>query len=144
MGVNCRDLIGGETVFPRAGDLRVLELGDAGGIRPRLNGLVLEGRKRATLGLLEEYAEEGEQVEHVGERLVLVDDDGRPIGTVEITDVTHSTFGEVDWAFVQAEDEGDESLEQWREGHQRYWARMGRTVGLDTPVVQLRLRLVDD
>ena len=129
-------------MFPRHEGLRVLELGDAGGIRSRLNGLVLAGLKTATLGLLDEYAVEGEQVEHVGERLVLVDDDGRPVGTVEITDVRHSTFGEVDWAFVQAENEGDESVEEWRAGHIAYWRSVGSEVDLGTKVVQLRLRLV--
>ena len=130
-------------MFPRANGLRVLELGDAGGIRGRLNDLVLRGLKTATLGLLEEYAEEGEQLEHVGERLVLVDDEGEPIGVVEITDVKPTTFGEVAWEFVAAENEGDESLEQWRAGHVAYWARMGRQVDADTQVVELRLRLVD-
>nr|WP_269204483.1 ASCH domain-containing protein [Motilibacter deserti] len=107
-----------------------------------MNGLVLAGQKTATLGLLDEYAEEGEEVEHVGEQMVLVDDEGLPIGTVEITDVRHSTFGEVGWDFVQAENEGDESVEEWRAGHIAYWARIGRQVDLGTKVVQLRLRLV--
>src|SRR4051794_4288288 len=130
-------------MFPRVDGLRALELGDAGGIRGTLNALVLQGRKTATLGLLEEYAEEGEQLEHVGERLVLVDDDGRRIGLVEITDVRPTTFGDVPWEFVAAEGEGDESLEEWREGHLRFWARMGRQVDFDTQVVELRLRPLD-
>nr|WP_269205122.1 ASCH domain-containing protein [Motilibacter aurantiacus] len=105
--------------------------------------MVLEGHKTATLGLLAEYAEEGEQVEHVGERLVLVDDEGHPVGTVEITDVRHNTFGDVDWAFVQAENEGDASVEEWRAGHLAYWRTIGREVALDTEVVELRLRLLE-
>jgi uncharacterized protein YhfF len=51
--------------------LRALELGTPGDLRAELNGLVLDGRKRATAGLLAEYAEEQEELEHVGERLAL-------------------------------------------------------------------------
>ncbi len=77
--------------------MRSLELGSPGEMRSRLNGLVVEGRKRATAGLVEEYEQEGEAFEHVGERLVLLHDDGTPAGTVEVTSVERTTFGEVPW-----------------------------------------------
>lgn len=41
---------------------------------------MLNGTKRATAGLLSEYIAEHEPWEHVGERLVLVDDDATPLG----------------------------------------------------------------
>jgi len=40
--------------------MRALELGTPGEMRTWLNGLVIDGRKRATAGLLSEYVEEQE------------------------------------------------------------------------------------
>lgn len=131
-------------MWPRVAGLRSIELGAPGELRAWLNGLVLEGRKRATAGLLvEEYEKEGEQLEHVGELLAVLDDDGRQVATVEITQVDVLAFGQVPWEFAAAEDEGDESIEEWRDGHRRYWAADGITVEDDTEVVCLRFRLVD-
>ncbi|MFJ1705946.1 hypothetical protein [Kitasatospora sp. NPDC088346] len=48
-----------------------MELGTPGGMRAELNALVLSGEKTATTGLLADYAEEGEELEHLGERLAL-------------------------------------------------------------------------
>ncbi len=118
--------------------LRALELGTPGDLRARLNGLVLEGRKRATAGLLSEYAEEQEELEHVGERLALLDDTGARIATVEVTGVERTRFADVPWEFAAAEGEGDRDLEEWRDGHRRYWAAQDRQVDDDTEVVLIR------
>ncbi|MDN4173171.1 ASCH domain-containing protein [Nocardioides sp. SOB77] len=127
--------------WPRVGRLRALELGTPGGLREELNGLVLAGEKQATAGLLAEYDDEDEELEHVGERLALVDDDGRHVATVEVTAVDVVAFGDVPWSFAQAEGEGDADLADWREGHRRYWARLGTPVTDETSVVCLRFRL---
>jgi uncharacterized protein YhfF len=124
-------------VWPRLDGLRALELGVPGGSREALNGLVLSGRKRATAGLLQEYEQEGEVLEHVGERLALVGDDGRALTVVEITDVQVRRFADVPWEFAAAEGEGDEDLAQWRAGHRRFWAAQGTPVDADTAVVCL-------
>jgi uncharacterized protein YhfF len=121
--------------------LRALELGTPGSSRDKLNGLVLSGRKRATAGLLQEYEQEGEVLEHVGERLALLDDDGRALTVVEITDVQVRRFADVPWEFAAAEGEGDEDLDQWRAGHRRYWAAQGTPVDDSTQVVCLRFVL---
>ena len=131
-------------MWPRVDGLRALELGTPGELRARLNGLVLEGRKRATAGLLAEYAEEREELEHVGERLALLDDDGARVATVEVTDVERTRFADVTWDFAAAEGEGDRDLEEWRAGHRRFWAGEGTPVTDDTAVVLLRFSLVDD
>lgn len=130
--------------WPRVDGMRSLELGSPGEMRARLNGLVLAGEKRATAGLVAEYEQEGEVLEHVGERLVLLDDDGAAVGVVEVTAVEVTTFGEVPWEFAQAEGEGHRDLEHWREGHRRFWAGEGMEVLDDTPVVMIRLALVED
>ena len=128
--------------FPRSNGLRSLELGSPGEMRDRLNALVLEGRKRATAGVLAEYEEEGEAVEHVGERLALLDSDGQQIATVEVTSVEIAAFSDVPWEFAAAEGEGHRDLDHWRAGHQRFWAADGMPVGDQTPIVMLRLRVV--
>ncbi|NHC24675.1 ASCH domain-containing protein [Nocardioides sp. IC4_145] len=122
--------------------MRALELGTPGGLREELNRLVLAGEKQATAGLRAEYDEEGEELEHVGERLALLDDDGGQVGTVEVTAVGTVAFAEVPWEFAHAEGEGDADLEEWRAGHRRYWERLGTPVTDETPIVCLRFRLV--
>ena len=110
-------------------------------MRDRLNGLVLAGRKTATAGLRAEYEEEGELLEHVGERLALLDDAGRRVAVVEVTEVAVLPFGQVPWEFACAEGEGDADLEEWRAGHRRYWEAAGTPVEDATPVVCLRFVL---
>jgi uncharacterized protein YhfF len=124
------------------GELRLLEIGTPGEMRQRLNGLILAGRKRATAGLLLDYLRENEELEFVGERLALVDDDQRRIATVEVVRVDTVPFGEVSWKFAQTEGEGDESLDEWREGHRRFWTSFGEVVDDATPVVLLWFELV--
>ena len=129
-------------MWPRIGDLRTLALGTPGELRTHLNTLVLNGVKTATAGLLDEYASDGEELEHVGERLALVNDHDALLGVVEVTDVQTCRFAEVPWDFARAEGEGDRSIEEWRAGHAAYWARIGTPVTDDTQIVCIRFRLV--
>jgi len=129
-------------VWPRVDGLRALELGTPGALRAELNALVLAGRKTATAGLLSEYDQEGEELEHVGERLALLDDEQTPVAAVGVTAVDVLRFADVPWQFAAAEGEGDADLDAWRDGHRRYWAVAGTPVEDETPVVCLRFRLV--
>ncbi|MEU7715237.1 ASCH domain-containing protein [Micromonospora chalcea] len=129
-------------MWPRIGGLRALALGTPGELRTRLNTLVLSGVKTATAGLVQEYDDENEELEYVGERLVLVDDNDAFVGVVEVTGVEVVRFADVPWDFARAEGEGDRSIEEWREGHGAYWARQGTPVTDDTRIVCLRFRLV--
>jgi uncharacterized protein YhfF len=128
-------------MWPRIGGLRTLALGTPGEMRANLNTLVLAGVKTATAGLTTEYADENEELEHVGERLVLVDDHDVLVGVVEVTGVEVVRFADVSWDFARSEGEGDRSLEEWREGHRRYWAREGSPVDDNSQVVCIRFRL---
>jgi uncharacterized protein YhfF len=127
--------------WPRVGGLRALELGTPGALRDELNRLVLAGRKRATAGLVSEYAQDGEPIEHVGECIALLDNDGRQVATIEVAEVEVIPFIDIPWSFAEAEAEGDADLEEWRAGHRRYRERTGSTVTTETPVVCLRFRL---
>jgi uncharacterized protein YhfF len=128
--------------WPRIDGLRVMEIGTPGEQRSRLNGLILAGRKKATAGLLSEYATEGEEIEQVGERLPLVDDDGKPVALLEITGVQIHRFADVPWEFAASEGEGDTSIEEWRDGHRRFFERVGTPVDDDSQIVCISFELV--
>jgi uncharacterized protein YhfF len=121
--------------FPVVDGLRTLEIGSPGVMRQRLNQLILDGHKRATAGLLVDYVRENEELESVGDLLALVDDESHRVSTVVVVEVATIPFIEVPWRFAQAEGEGDESLEEWREGHRRFWTDYGETIDDHTPVV---------
>ena len=113
-------------------------------MRLRLNGLILDGHKRATAGLVLEYVREDEELETVGELLALLDDDSQRIATVVVTEISTVPFIEVPWKFAQAEGEGDESLEEWREGHRRFWSAEGDEIDDQTPVILIWFDLLED
>ena len=128
--------------FPVVDGLRAIELGTPGEMRRRLVDLVVNGNKRATAGLLSEYEAENEPLEHVGERLVIIDDDGRRVATVRVTGVDVSRFADVPDRFALAEAEGDLSAEDFRASHTKYWSSVGTPVTDDTLVVQLYFELL--
>jgi uncharacterized protein YhfF len=113
-------------------------------MRDRLNTRVLEGKKVATGGLLQQdYLDEEEPIESVGERQALIDDDGNTIAVVEITRVETYRFADVPWEFAYAEGEDFQSIEHWREGHASYYAAQGIEVDDNTLFVCNWFRLVD-
>jgi uncharacterized protein YhfF len=118
-----------------------MELGTPGPMRQHLNALVLSGLKRATAGTSDDY--DDEPYEFVGEQLTLVDDTFGSVGVIEVTLVEHTTFAQVPWAFVEAENEGDTSLDEWREGHRRFWQSEGVEVSDDLPVCLIYFTLLD-
>lgn len=129
--------------WPRIGGLRVMEIGTPGEMRQWLNGLILEGRKKATAGLLSDYAAEGEELESVGERMPLVDDEGKPVAMLVITKVETHRFIDVPWSFAASEGEGDESIEEWRDGHRRYFEGVGTPVDDDSLITCISFELED-
>lgn len=126
--------------FPVVNGLRTLELGTPGEMRAWLNGLVLAGLKRATAGTVDDYVDNAH--EHVGEHLALVDDELHQVGEVVVTATEQTTFAKVPWSFVQAENEGDDSVEQWRVGHRRFWTGAGVEVTDELPVWLIYFDLV--
>ncbi|MGZ0153619.1 ASCH domain-containing protein [Kribbella sp. WER1] len=65
-----------------------------GALRDRLVAAILDGTKTSTTGLVVDYEHEGEALPVVGERSVVVDSDGRPVGVIEVTGVraNHEMF----------------------------------------------------
>ena len=84
--------------------MRTIEFGTPGASREKLVNLILHGQKRATAGLLVgDYESEGEPIEHVGELLAIVDNDGKHVGTMKVTRVEVLRFANVPDEFALAE-----------------------------------------
>lgn len=128
-----------------------MEFAFPGSLRDQLVAAVLSGAKTTTTGLVLGYEVEGEPLPEVGDRLVVVDSRDRPVATIELTDVRVVRLADVDLRHVIDEGEGDESVAQWRAGHEALWhseevrAELGDpgfTVDDDTRILAQRFRLV--
>lgn len=130
-------------MFPRVNGLRSIEFGTPGASRENLVNLVLHGNKRATACPRHDYDREGEPVEHVGERLAMVDNDGRHVGTLLVTRTEIVRFCDVPDEFALAEAEGDLNAADFRASHLEYWTRVGEHVDDDTLVVLVYFDLAE-
>lgn len=131
--------------FPIVKGMRSIEFGSPGSSREGLNALVLDAAKRATAGLFEfDYQAHGEPLEHVGERLAMLDSDGRHVATLLITRAEVLRFADVPDEFAIAEGEGDLNADQFRAGYLKDWTDMGYVVTDDTPVTNVYFDLIED
>ena len=122
--------------FLRVNGLRSIEFGTPGPMRNRLNDLIINGNKRATAGLFkEDYIDEGEEIEFVGERLAILDNDQKKIGVIKVTRVEVLEFKDVPTEFALAEAEGDLSGDDFRQSHSKFWNSVGIEVKPETKVV---------
>ena len=133
-------------------ELPTAEFGFPGPLRDRLVAAILSGVKTSTTGLLEEYRREGEPVEEVGVREVVLDSDGRGVAVIETTEVEVKRLGDVDLPFAIDEGEGFETVAQWRDAHVAFFTSDEMTAVLgpppvaiddDTLVVCTRFRVVE-
>ena len=124
--------------FLRVNGLRSVEFGTPGPMRNRLNDLIINGNKRATAGLLkEDYIDEGEEIEYVGERLAILDNDQKQIGVIKVTRVEVLEFKDVPTEFALAEAEGDLSGDDFRRSHSKFRNSVGIDVKPETKVVTI-------
>ena len=122
--------------FLRVNGLRSIEFGTPGQMRDRLNNLIINGNKRATAGLLkEDYLDEGEEIEFVGEKLAILDNQQQSVGIVKATRVEVLDFKDVPTEFALAEAEGDLSGDDFRQSHLKFWNSVGIEVLPDTKIV---------
>ena len=130
-------------MFQRINGMRTIEFGTPGPSREKLVNLILHGKKRATAGLLtSDYEAEGEPIEHVGELLAIVDNDGTHVGTMQVTRCEVLRFVDVPDEFALAEAEGDLNAADFRASHLAYWTRVGETVTDDTLIVTVYFDLM--
>jgi uncharacterized protein YhfF len=134
-------------------DLPRMEFAFPGPLRDQLVAAVLSGAKTTTTGLVLGYEVDDEPLPEVGDRLAVVDSAGLPVAMIELTDVRVVRLADVDLRHVLDEGEGDESVAQWRAGHEAFWhseevrAELGDpgfTVDDDTRVLTQRFRLVPE
>ena len=125
--------------------MRTIEFGTPGPSREKLVNLILHGQKRATAGLLiGDYEAEGEPIEHVGELLAIVNNDGKHVGTMKVTRAEVLRFADVPDEFALAEAEGDMNSADFRASHLAYWTRVGETVTDNTLIVTVYFDLMTE
>ena len=129
-------------MFPVVDDLRSIEFGTPGKSRENLVNFIINGNKRATAGLADDYEKEGEEVEFVGECLSMVNTDGNHVATLQVTRVDVTRFADVPDEFALAEAEGDLNAADFRASHMKYWTKVGETVTDDTMINQIYFTLL--
>lgn len=124
-----------------------------GPLRDQLVAAILGGAKTSTTGLVVDYEHEGEALPEVGERVVVIDSDERPVAVIETTEVRVVPLSAVDLEHVIDEGEGDRSIAEWRANHESFWHGEEMRAALDDPeftvddatlAVLQRFRLVAD
>ena len=111
----------------------------------RLLELVLSGAKTATASSLWDYEVDQEALPAAGDFSIVLDGRGAPRAVVQTLSVEVVPFDEVTERHARAEGEGDLSLREWREAHERFWrAHSLSPRGFDArmPVVCETFRLV--
>lgn len=105
-------------------------------LRRQLVEAVLSGAKTATAGL----AESSEPADQPGRRYKLLGLDDEPVGIVEVTEARVVPAAEIDEQFARDEGEGFESVQEWRQAHERFF---GLPIEPDTMIEATRFRLVE-
>ena len=129
-------------MFKVIDNLRSIEFGTPGESRARLIDFIVNGNKRATAGLLDDYAKESEPIESVGECLAMLDNSDQHVATLRVTRVEVSRFIDVPDEFALAEAEGDLNAADFRASHSEYWSRIGETITDETQIVQVYFELL--
>ncbi|MGB3556463.1 MAG: GNAT family N-acetyltransferase [Jannaschia sp.] len=113
-----------------AGGHQVVAFGDTPTMMDELVKLALEGTKRATAGLLRDFAG-GEPMPFVGGHVVLVDGRGAPCAVWRTGEVRIGPLVDVDEAFAWDEGEGERTRDDWLAMHRRYFSRVAARDGFD-------------
>jgi uncharacterized protein YhfF len=116
--------------------------GDSPAMADVLLGLVVAGAKTATSGARRDFGPGKEALPEVGRRDVVLDGQGRPAAVIETVEVSFRRFDEVDEQFAFDEGEGFRTLEDWRDGHRRYFERNGGYTA-NMQLVCERFRLIE-
>ena len=120
--------------------------GDTAGLADKLAGLVLNGPKRATAGLLLDCELGGEPMPRAGDHAVVLGGSGQPVCVIQTTEVRVKPLREADEAFAWDEGEGDRTLAYWRQAHDAYFTRRCAALGVafseDLDVVFERFEVV--
>ena len=118
--------------------------GDSTQLAHDLVELVLYGPKRATAGLT--CTSDPQTAPVHGGYSVVTEMDGTPRAVIRTTRLERSKFCDVDAAFAWDEGEGDRTLDDWKQGHWRYFSRecesLGQSMSEDAEVFLERFELL--
>lgn len=124
----------------------VEHFGDTAEMADELLALVVSGRKRATAGLVSDYADEGEPLPRIGGCWVVCDGSGAPRAVLRTVELRLGVAESVDDAFAWDEGEGDRTRASWLADHRGFWRRLsaarGRAWSEDEVVVFERFTVV--
>jgi uncharacterized protein YhfF len=97
--------------------------GTKGPMRTELIGLVHDGIKTSTGGLMVEFAMEGEPVPVPGTRCAIIDNDETVVGVMVTIRQEAVRFADLTWEFARDEGEGFVDLEDCRTQLAAFWQR---------------------
>jgi len=101
----------------------VERFGDSRELADELVGLVLHGPKRATAGLVADFAVDGEPLPRIGGHWIACDGSGAPRAVLRTVELRIGPIGSVDDAFAWDEGEGDRTRDDWLRSHRGYFTR---------------------
>ncbi len=101
----------------------VERFGDSRELADELIDLVLHGPKRATAGLVADFAAEGEPLPRIGGHWIPCDGSGRPRAVLRTVELRIGPLASVDDAFARDEGEGDRTRADWLRSHRAYFTR---------------------
>lgn len=93
--------------------------------------LVMSGKKRATASLVAVNNLQPEIAPIDDGYSVVTDFEGNPMCIIQTNEIQILPFDEVDAQFAFDEGEGDQTLEDWREGHWRYFTKEAAELGIE-------------
>jgi uncharacterized protein YhfF len=110
---------------------QVWYFGNTSEMARELAGLVLQGKKCATASLVEFNKSHPELAPVEDGYSVVTDFEGNPLCVIQTAEIRHLPFDEVDAQFAFDEGEGDQTLDNWRNEHWRYFTKEAAENGLE-------------
>jgi uncharacterized protein YhfF len=114
-----------------AGPVEVVGYGDSVAQSEELLALIRAGRKRAGTSLLWGYETDKSPLPKVGDIQIVLDHRNEPSLIVRAVKVDVVAYADVTAEYAAIEDEGDGSLEYWREAHWAFFSRECKRIGRD-------------
>lgn len=115
---------------PPTRSLEAFWFGDTPELAAALAHLVVKGVKRGTAGWVAAAERDGSAIPQVDTVSIVTDGFGYPQCAIRSERVELLRFAEIDRSHAWAEGEGDRTLEDWRDGHLRYFQREADRLGL--------------
>ncbi|MBC7974295.1 MAG: ASCH domain-containing protein [Myxococcales bacterium] len=110
--------------------LEVFSFGNTPEMAATLAHLVIKGVKRGTAGWQVAAEREGSVIPRAGQISIVTDGYGHALCAIRTERVERLRFDQIEARHAWIEGEGDRTLEDWREGHLRYFHAEAEQLGL--------------